>query len=186
MYTSNKGSTHDSVAFTNSRFFSLLSAQSTKLEHRGFYLVGDSAYNLTPFLLVPYSTDDIRNDRGDMCDAFNFFLSSSRINIECAFGELVRRWGILWRTLHFDLAKSQKIIQVCMLLHNFIKNDTANDVDDCDWRPRESSNTGTERAFPLVSDNNEQYPRGRPTSGQDCNRLKGEGIRRQITVGLQS
>jgi Plant transposon protein len=44
-----------------------------------------------------------------------------RIYIECAFGELVMRWGIFWRTLMFELPKkTTKIIQVCMLLHNFI------------------------------------------------------------------
>ena len=90
-----------------------------------------------------------------MCDAFNFFLSSSRIYIECAFGELVRRWGIFWRTLNFDLAKSQKIVQVRMLLHNFIKSEGNNDTDDSDWRPRDCSNAASsERPFP-------QLPRGR-------------------------
>ena len=88
-YPSNKGSTHDSVAFTNSRLYSLLLDKADLLEEKGLYLLGDSAYNLTPFLLVPYSTDDVRKDASDMCDAFNFYLSSSRIFIECAFGELV-------------------------------------------------------------------------------------------------
>jgi len=187
VYTSNKGSTHDSVAFTNSRLYSLMSAKAVLLEQQGIYLVGDSAYNLTPFLLVPFSTDEIRNDSGDMCDAFNFFLSSSRINIECAFGELVRRWGILWRTLHFDLAKSQRVVQVCMLLHNYIKNchENDDDIDEVDWQPRQHPSANNERAFPLVSDNNEQIPRGRRTAGQDLDRKKGETIRRSITVMLQ-
>mmetsp|Transcript_121117 Transcript_121117/g.347969 ORF Transcript_121117/g.347969 Transcript_121117/m.347969 type:complete len:383 (-) Transcript_121117:127-1275(-) len=185
VYTSNKGSTHDSVAFANSHLFSLLCHEAASLEAKGLYLVGDSAYNLTPFLLVPYSTDEIRNDTGDMCDAFNFFLSSSRIHIECAFGELVRRWGILWRTLNFDLAKSQRVVQVCMLLHNFIKKQNNEDTEDADWRPREQPNTNGERAFPLVSDNNEQHPRGRRSMGQDLGRVKGAVVRRSITVLLQ-
>lgn len=46
-YTSNKGSTHDSVAFTNSCLYSLLVAKSHLLQQQGFFLVGDSAYNLT-------------------------------------------------------------------------------------------------------------------------------------------
>jgi DDE superfamily endonuclease len=53
-------------------------------------------------------------------DAFNYHLSACRIFIECAFGELVMRWGLLWRTLRFDLKKCAKIIQVGMLLHNYI------------------------------------------------------------------
>ena len=81
------------------------------LEENGFYVLGDSLYNLTQFVLVPYLTDKMQNDSGDMCNAYNFFLSLLQISIKCAFGELVRRWGILWQSLHFNLTKSQRIIQ---------------------------------------------------------------------------
>ena len=186
-YTSNKGSTHDSVAFTNSRLYSLFTEKVDLLEEKGFFLVGDSAYNLTPFLLVPYSTDEVRDDSSEMCDAFNFFLSSSRIFIECAFGELVMRWGILWRTLHFDLRKCQHIVQVCMLLHNHIKDETDDDnsYDESDWGPPRTSTTNGERAFPLVTDNNEQHGGGRPSVTQESSRLRGQMIRRSIAVLLQ-
>lgn len=193
-YPSNKGSTHDSVAFSNSRLYSLLMEKATILEEKGFYLLGDSAYNLTPFLLVPYSTDDVRNDNSEICDAFNFYLSSSRIFIECAFGELVMRWGILWKTLHFDLAKCQRIVQVCMLLHNFIKDENERDNYDAnpvdiDWRPHDNAthleSVSTEHPFPLVADNNELIPRGRPTREQELLRSRGEAIRRSLAVLLQ-
>lgn len=191
-YTSNKGSTHDSVAFTNSRFYSLLAEKSVQLEEKGFYLIGDSAYNLTPFLLVPYSTEEVQADCSNMCDAFNFYLSSSRILIECAFGELVMRWGILWRTLQHDLFKCQHIIQVCMLLHNFIKDKGTDEIDgecnnanDSDWRPADDDSTGGgERAFPLVADNNERYHGGRRTQAQELHRAKGEILRRSLTIQL--
>lgn len=190
-YTSNKGSTHDSVAFTNSRLYSLLTAKADKLEDKGFYLLGDSAYNLTPFILVPYSTDEVRNDTSGMCDAYNFYLSSSRILIECAFGELVMRWGILWRTLQFDLAKCQRIVQVCMLLHNFIKDEADKDEDgdlmaSMDFRPSDHNSTSnTEHAFPLVVDNNERLVGGRRTQAQEQSRVRGECIRRSLAVLLQ-
>jgi hypothetical protein len=190
-YTSNKGSTHDSVAFTNSRLYSLLLARNPSLQQKGFYLVGDSAYNLTPFLLVPYSTDEIRNGPASAYDSFNFFLSSSRIQIECAFGILVRRWGILWRTLQFDLNKCQRIIQVCMLLHNHIIDDMQDsDVsrEDSDFRPPyHQSRTQHDRAeqpFPLVTDNDAQLPRGRRTASSEHLRMQGEAIRRAIAVNL--
>lgn len=192
-YTSNKGSTHDSVAFTNSRFYSLLTEKAAQLEEKGFYLIGDSAYNLTHFLLVPYSTEEVRADRSDMCDAFNFYLSSSRIHIECAFGELVMRWRILWRTLQYDLVKCQRIVQVCMLLHNFIKDKLAkesdgacNNTNESDWLPSDDSREeGGERAFPLVSDNNERYNGGRRTQTQEVHLAKGEILRRSLTIQLQ-
>lgn len=47
---------------------------------------------------------------------FSCLSSCSRILIEWEFGKLVMRWGILWRTLHFDLHKCQRIVQVCMFV----------------------------------------------------------------------
>jgi hypothetical protein len=185
-YTSNKGSTHDSSAFTNSRLYSLLTQKASWLEGKGYYMVGDSAYNITPFLLVPFSTDEVRQDPSGMFDAFNFFLSSSRIYIECAFGELVFRWGILWRTLNFNLVKSQKIVQVCMLLHNHIKDqqDKDLDVDSTDWQPNEGTTGRHERAFPLVTDNNELAVRGRRSTTNESYRTRGEAVRKSIAIQL--
>ena len=168
----------------------MLLAKAAALQEKGLYFVGDSAYNLTPFLLVPYSTDDIRKGNSDIYDTFNFFLSSSRIYIECAFGELVSTWGILWRTLRFDLEKCQRIVQACMLLHNFIKDDRDADNDndrqnELNWRPLEDPTGNGERPFPLVTDNNEVLQGGRPSNVQEGNRLRGEVIRRSITTFLQ-
>jgi hypothetical protein len=53
-------------------------------------------------------------------DNFNFFHSSSRIVVECAFGEIDLRWGILWRPLQFSLDLNCKVIDACMRIHNFI------------------------------------------------------------------
>jgi DDE superfamily endonuclease len=61
-YPSNKGSTHDSAAFMSSRLYNLLKEKSTEFCDRGLFIVGDSAYGLTPFLLTPYDQDEIKND----------------------------------------------------------------------------------------------------------------------------
>ena len=53
-------------------------------------------------------------------DDFNFFHSSSRICIECTFGEIDMRWGILWRPLGFTMRNNIQIIDACLRLHNFI------------------------------------------------------------------
>jgi hypothetical protein len=53
-------------------------------------------------------------------DTFDFFHSSSRIVVECAFGEIDHRWGILWRPLQFSLDLTCKVMDACMCLHNFI------------------------------------------------------------------
>lgn len=81
-----------------------------------FYIIADSAYSLRPFLLVPY--DNALPNSAE--DAFNYILSSSRIIVECAFGEVDARWGIFWRPLKFDLNKQKHIIDACFRLHNFI------------------------------------------------------------------
>ena len=57
------------------------------LSEMGCYLVGDSAYALSPYLLCPY--DNTQVDSAE--DTFNYFLSSSRIYVECCFGEVDRR-----------------------------------------------------------------------------------------------
>jgi DDE superfamily endonuclease len=94
-YPSNKGSTHDSVTFAASRLYDLLCEMAPELFELGFVIVGDTAYNLPSFLLTPYDSDDLKDDPHHAKDAFNYSLSSCRIFIECAFGELVIRWGIL-------------------------------------------------------------------------------------------
>ena len=69
-----------------------------ELHEKGLYLVGDSAYSLRSFLLCPY--DNAAS--GSIEDNFNFYLSSQRIYVECAFGEVDRRFGIfgaLWKDL---------------------------------------------------------------------------------------
>ena len=62
-----------------------------KLEERGFLyqglaLFGDNAYCNTHYMVVPF-----RNISKGHKDAYNFFQSQVRINIECAFGMLVHR-----------------------------------------------------------------------------------------------
>jgi len=46
-------------------------------------------------------------------------ISNSRIESECAFGEIMRRWSILNAPLQHDLAKAMLIFRVCCKLHNF-------------------------------------------------------------------
>jgi hypothetical protein len=46
-------------------------------------------------------------------------LSSQRITIERAFGMLVRKFGILWRALRYDLATNILVVMTCAKLHNW-------------------------------------------------------------------
>ena len=65
---------------------------------------------------------------------FNHALSSQRISIERAFGQLVRRWGILWCANSSRLKNVSVIVLVCAKLHNlcvdrWIINGRRNNVD---------------------------------------------------------
>ena len=196
-YPSNKGSTHDSAAFGGSRLYELLkeTTVSNKLLDYGLFIAGDSAYSLAPFLIVPYDADETEDDIDGAMDSFNFHLSSCRIYIECAFGELVMRWGIFWRTLLFDLQKSTKIINVCMLLHNhIIDRREGDDTEDArffrefriemDRTQQEISRQAGEVPRAVVADNNEPRRCGRPSIDEAEQRALGAAIRNRLTVKL--
>ena len=89
---------------------------SRELESEGVYLVGDSAYALRNYLMTPYDNAA----PGTAEDTFNFYQSSCRIWVECAFGEIDRRWGIFWKRLEGDLRNHKYTIDSAMRLHNFI------------------------------------------------------------------
>ena len=111
-----RGAEHDSTAFKKSSFYKWLINNWKKLAEKGFYFIGDSAYALKSFLLTPY--DNVLH--GTPEDNYNFFHSSSRISVECAFGEIDLRWGIFWSPLSFSLKHNCNVIDAAMRLHNFI------------------------------------------------------------------
>ena len=194
-YPSNKGFTHDHAAFTGSRLYELLKEMAMELYDRGLFVAGDTAYGLAPFLVTPYDAPQTAGDINGAKDSFNFHLSSCRIFIECAFGEMVMRWGILWRTLRFDIEKSTKIIRVCMLLHNYIIDEReAGDTEDAqffrdfnvemDSVQQEITRQSGELPRALVTDNNEPRRRGRPTLEEAELKEKGEEVRHRLLIRL--
>lgn len=111
-----RGAEHDSTAFKNSSLYRKLMDDCDRLLEKGFHFIGDSAYAIRSFLLTPFDNAV----HGTPEDNFNFFHSSSRICIECTFGEVDLRWGILWSPLKFSLRNNIKVIDACLMLHNFI------------------------------------------------------------------
>lgn len=118
LWRSNKcpGGEHDSNAFKKMALYEQLVKDYLTFVRHGLYLMGDSAYALAAFLLKPF--DNATPYAVE--DSFNFFLSSSRIYVECCFGEIDRRWGMLWKPLTFSLSKNLAVIDAVMHLHNFI------------------------------------------------------------------
>jgi hypothetical protein len=90
----------------------------------GLCLFGDNAYTNTSFMATPYS-----GVSGGSKDAYNFFHSQLRINIECAFGKFVHRWGILRAAipLNISLTKTISLVIALAKLHNFCM-DNSDDI----------------------------------------------------------
>lgn len=188
-----QGSSHDSFAWSQTKLVDLLNEMAPLLEEHGFFFVGDSAYPLSSYLQVPYDSPS----PGSMEDGFNFWLSNSRIRIECAFGELVMRCGIFWRSLRFkSLKKSTDVIRAAALLQNFLidsredqqdyyyfKNLSHEDVAEAESN-MDTNDDDDDFTFPLVVDNNEPKPPGRPDSDTSRRQAAGAAIRDDMCVML--
>lgn len=117
------GATHDSRAFEKSDL-SEQCKSSDMMRQKGFFLIGDSAYTSASWMVVPFSAavpDTIE-------DAFNYYQSRTRISIECCFGELTQRWGILWRPMRLQLHRSVAVVNALFRLHNLCVEDRASDA----------------------------------------------------------
>lgn len=108
------GATSDFYAFLNSDF-------RLKLETEGFLadglcLYGDNAYVNSSYMVVPF-----KGAQNGAKDAFNFYHSSLRINIECAFGMMVHRWGILRKAIPMNITvqKTTSLVFCLCKLHHF-------------------------------------------------------------------
>ena len=111
-----RGGAHDSSAFKSTQLYEYLMQNADKLGKGNYFFVGDSAYSIRNFLMVPYDNAEPNSAE----DAFNYYLSTTRIWAECAFGEIDMRWGIFWRKLGFELENTVNIIEAAFRLHNFI------------------------------------------------------------------
>ena len=194
----NKGSSHDSSAFGNTKLIELLKEKAQQLLEQGLFLNGDSAYPMYLFLQVPYNQQEVKADPVGAKDAYNCYHSANHIWIECAFGELIMRWGCFWRTLRFNsLEKNGRVIYAAMLLHNFIVDSRLNSTDDdqcfrdfsanitSSSQSRMTQLTG-ESPRALVSDNNEPRPLGRPSMSEKAMIAQGELLRNNLMLSLSA
>src|SRR6266498_2002948 len=105
------GSVHDAKVYRNSFFYQNV---STLIEGWD-YLLGDSAYPLSSFLIKPFN-----NSENNLQTQFNITHSLHRVVVENAFGRLKNRFGSLK--------------ECCIILHNFLEtnNDNWDELDELD------------------------------------------------------
>ena len=117
------GSLHDAGLFRNSSVYDIakrvdvLAAPIHVIGGHEIqpYLVGDSAYPLSPWLQKPYPEGTI--DPSEI--QFNKQMSAARVKVECAFGIVKGRWVILCFIEEASVARVSKIIVSCAVLHSF-------------------------------------------------------------------
>ena len=87
----------------------------------GFCLYGENAYIDTKFMTSPFK-ETISSRPKEM---HNFFQSQLRINVKCAFGVLVSRFGVLCKALpmNISIAKVSTLVKCLCMLHNCFINE---------------------------------------------------------------
>lgn len=117
------GNMHDARVLRRSAIFrkaergEILSAPTVHINGRHElrpYLVGDSAYPLSPWLMKPYPEGT--RDRDEI--KFNKELSSARVKVECAFGLLKSRRRVLQKCFDSSIEFAVKNAIACAVLHN--------------------------------------------------------------------
>lgn len=79
-----------------------------------FYIIGDEAYPLTKYLIIPYPRRDLTMEQF----YFNSRLSRAKRCVECAFGILVAKWRILWKAIETNISTVEAIVKCTCLLQN--------------------------------------------------------------------
>ena len=116
------GSMHDARVLRRSAIFrraegrDILIALTVNINGNelGPYLVGDSAYPLSPWLMKLYSEGT--RDRDEIKS--NKELSSARVKVECAFGLIQSRWRILQKRFDSTIGFAVKNAIACAVLRN--------------------------------------------------------------------
>lgn len=123
MSCKSSGATHDLVAFTCTPSGQFPSRPDDPLicplTHDGQCIAADEAYAASNLFGVPLPS----GGKGDLWrNAYIFYLSSLRINVEQALGMLVWRWGVSLENLRVPIAKRPSLVRACFRLHNFCRD----------------------------------------------------------------
>ena len=179
---SHKGGSHDSSCFRESKLYVFLESVREELFALGYYILGDSAYAIESFLLPPYDAANPKTSEDD----FNFFHSSARITVECAFGEIDLRWGIFWKRLSCSLEHATVIIEGAMRIHNFLvdyRDEHCDREQELNERSIFTDDIANSDALVMVV-GNDVGAGGRVSNQDKNNRHRGMQIRDQLRISL--
>ena len=111
------GSSSDLLAFENSFIKNMMENPDFLAE--GLCFFGDNAYVNRSYMATPYPNV---NGYGKEKDNYNFYHSNVRINIECAFGILVQRFGFLRKRapMRFKMRKNIAVVACLCRIHNWL------------------------------------------------------------------
>jgi len=121
-YAGEVGSVHDARVFRNSPVINFLQRPEVYFPNNS-HIIGDAAYAIHPHVMVPF------RDNGHLTNRqknFNYCLSSTRMAVERAIGQLKIRFRILLDCLPLtDVTKIPEFIIACCVLHNIciLQND---------------------------------------------------------------
>lgn len=111
LFTGAPGKIHDSRVFA----LSDISKELPLICENKYHIIGDGAYSIRDWLLVPYK------NYGNLTDSqikFNKILCGTRVLIENSFGLLKSRFRQLLQVDIHDVNKITKFIISCCVLHN--------------------------------------------------------------------
>ena len=170
------GSVHDARVFANSDLNSFFkTGRIPALKKRivedeapiPIFLLGDPAYPLMPYLMKEYASGGCNPQQ----QYYGLCLCRGRMVIECAFGRLKARFGVLQKKLDISLDDLPHILYACFVLHNY-----------CEVS---KETIGVRVVSATVKMHNRSQP---PTQNNqyrtDCNEAEGKRVRRVLTKYL--
>ena len=83
------------------------------------FLVGDAAFPLKPNLMRPYPRKDLDYSKR----VYNYRISRARRTVECAFGMLAQKFGVLHTLMMTSVEVSESLVKSICVLHNFIQHE---------------------------------------------------------------
>jgi DDE superfamily endonuclease len=118
------GATNDITAYKQTELYRMSTAN--QIPDFVSYVLDEAYSSCGGRHLTPFSSSQLRKalypsahpDLYFKMRTFNHTLSSQRITIERAFGQLIRRWGILWCSNSSRLKNVSVMVLVCAKLHN--------------------------------------------------------------------